>query len=152
MEERIMRARHERTRTRTVVGERSRTKQSFKKDCDINTIVKRHQKTGTWDHLAKFAPNYGDFSQAQDLHAAMDQVMAAQEEFGRLPADVRNLCDNNPEILLRALGSPEETAALYDAGLPMADNFEPWREEEEPERKPEAEEAQEKPPEISGGK
>jgi len=150
------RLRHERTRHTTKVGTESRTKQSFKKDCDINEIMKRHSKTGLWDHLAKREPTYGDFSHAQDLKSAMDQVMAAQSDFDALPAEVRNLCDNDPERLLRALASREETAALFDAGLPMAENYEPWREddqvqemdqgEESPEEKP-----KEKAPSIEGG-
>ncbi len=147
MERKVLK-RFEGQRIRTAVGETSKTKQSFKDDCDINKIVKRHAQTGLWDHVGKREPHYGDFSKAQDLKEMTDQVMAAQAEFDALPSAVRGLCRNNPEILLRALASPEETAALFDAGLPMAEDYEPWREEVEDEK---PEEPEEKPPSIEGG-
>lgn len=157
MEERRIRERYERERYRTKVGEESRTKQSFKDECDINRIMKRHAQTGLIDHLSTREPHYGDFSAAVDLHTAMEQVRAAQDDFAALPSEVRNLCLNNPEVLLRALASPEETAALFDAGLPMADEYKPWR-EDEPEEKAEAKEDDKqltipevKPPVIKGG-
>ncbi len=128
MADRKVRKSFERTRLQTAVGSDSKTKQSFKDDCDINVMIKRHRKTGIWENVAPRAPTYGDFSHAQDLHAAMDRVMTADAEFMALPSEVRNLCDNDPERLLRALASPEETAALFDAGLPMAEGYKPWRE------------------------
>jgi len=151
-----MRARYSRERTTTNVGTQSRTKQSFRDACDINVMVKRHRATGLWENLAKREPHYGDFSKATDLKTAMDQVLAAQEDFDGLPAEVRELCKNDPEILLRALASPEETAALYDAGLPMAENYVRWEEgagaetDETPVEETEAEKSQ-SPPDIQGG-
>lgn len=136
-------------RVRTPVGTVSRTKQSFKDDCDINKIVARHSRTGLWEHVTAREPHYGDFSQATDLHTAMEQVLAAQDAFDALPSAVRALCKNDPEVLLRALASPEETAELYDAGLPMAEGYKPWREDEPEETV--VEPPKEKPPEIKGG-
>lgn len=153
MEERVIRERYERKRYTTEVGKESRTKQSFRDECDINRIMKRHAKTGLIDHLSTREPHYGDFSAAVDLHTAMEQVRAAQDDFAALPSEVRNLCLNDPEVLLRALASPEETAALFDAGLPMAEEYEPWREDEPKakEKPPEVTPPEEKPPVIKGG-
>lgn len=129
----------ERHRFRTPVGERSKTKQSFTDSCDINKIVARHRKTGIWDSLAKRQPTYGDFSAAEDLHTAMNMTMAAQESFDALPSAVRNLCNNDPRRLLEALANEEETTALYDAGLPMAEGYKPYRPEEQKDDPPASE-------------
>lgn len=145
-----IRTRYDRNRHTKEVGETSRTKQAFKDECDINSMIKRHQATGLWDHIEKREPHYGDFSKATDLKTAMDIVLAAQDAFDALPSEVRGLCDNNPEILLRALASPEETAALFDAGLPMGEGYKPWRENEPDSEQLEAE-AEEKIPPIEGG-
>jgi len=152
MEERSIRRRREATpRLRQAVGEESRTKQSFKDDCDINKIMKRHAKTGLIEHLAKREPHYGDYSKAVDLHTAMEQVRAAEDEFAALPVEVRNLCLNDPTILLNALASPEETAALFDAGLPMADNYKPWRAPREDAKEKTVTPPEDIPPKIVGG-
>jgi len=137
--------------TQTKVVGKSRTKQSFTEQCDINKMMKKYVRTGAAPVLNKREPHYGDFSQAKDLHSAMNQVMAAQDEFETLPSEVRNLCDNDPELLLRALASPEETAALFDAGLPMADDYKPWREPEKAETPAGDEKAPEETPPITGG-
>ncbi len=137
---------YERNRVRTPVGTETLTKQSFQDDCDINKIMARHRKTGVIEHVNPRMPRYGDFSAVTDFHAAMEQVNAAEEEFARLPSAVRSLCENDPELLLRALTDEKQTAALAAAGLPMADDYVPWEEDEKP-----ADEPPEKAPPIEGG-
>lgn len=119
----------ERVRVTTPVGEVSRTKQSFTDECDINKIIQKHARTGVLEHGSDRMPTYGDFSGAVDLHTAMQLVAAAEDEFEALPSAVRDLCKNDPEILLRALADPVETAALHRAGLPMSEAYEPPQEE-----------------------
>jgi len=123
----------ERHRFQTPVGEHSKTKQSFTEECDINNIVRRYRTTGQMQATAR-TPTYGDFSMAEDLHTAMNLTMEAQDEFDKLPSAVRNLCNNNPETLLRALADEDATAELYDAGLPMSDDYvRPEQQKEVPE-------------------
>lgn len=112
--------------TETPVGKVSLTKQSFGDDCNINTIMAKHMKTGLIEHLNPRTPMYGDFSMVNDFHSALERVTEAQEQFALLPSAVRNLVANDPERLLKALTDPEETAALAEAGLPMAEDFIPW--------------------------
>lgn len=114
----------ERHRFTTEVGTESKTKQSFRDDCDINKIVARYKATGMYPQTGK-TPTYGDFSMADGLHSAMNLVQEAQQEFDRLPSAVRNLCENNPENLLRALADEELTAELAEAGLQMSEDYEP---------------------------
>ncbi len=117
----------ERTKgTETPVGEVSMTKQAFSDDCDINKIMARHKKTGLIEHLNPRKPMYGDFTEVQDFHSAVERVNEAEEQFALLPSVVRNMVQNDPERLLQALTDPEATAALAEAGLPMAEDFVPW--------------------------
>ncbi len=134
----------------TPVGELSLTKQSFADDCDINKIMKRHMHTGVIEHLNPREPMYGDFSEVTSFHEALERVTDAQEQFAMLPADVRAMVQNDPERLLQALTSPEETAALAEAGLPMAEDYVPFQQEDDP---PALEEkGAEEPAAITGGK
>jgi len=96
----------------------SRTKQSFKDDCDINLIVKRHASTGLWDHLSARPPTFGDMTGAADLQSALELVDQAEAGFRELPAAVRQLCDNNPVNLLTGLADEESYELLVEAGLP----------------------------------
>jgi len=123
----------ERHRFTTPVGKESKTKQSFADECDINKIVARYRDQGIWDSLAKRTPTYGDFSGAEDLHTAMNITIAAQAEFDALPSAVRNLCQNNPENLLRGLADEDMTAELAEAGLPMAEDYLPPQHEQQKE-------------------
>lgn len=97
------------------------TKQSFKKECDINFIVKQHASTGVWSHLNPIAPTYGDVSEAVDLQGSIQAVRDAQAEFDALPATVRALAANNPVQFLHMLGNEDAFGALVAAGLPVED-------------------------------
>lgn len=111
---------YERVRLPTHNGSETRTKQSFKDDCDINLIVKRHASTGLWSHLANRTPLYGDFTQATELQDAIEKVNAAEDEFFVLPAAVRAACNNNPVQFYNMMGAEEAVRLLADAGLPMS--------------------------------
>lgn len=111
----------ERERVILDTGSVSRTKQSFKDDCDINLIVKRHASTGLWDHLAPRTPTYGDFSMATELSDAIALVNAAEADFDGLPAAVRAVCENNPVKMAEAFADPELFRELVEAGLPSTE-------------------------------
>lgn len=71
------------------------TKQSFAEECDINTIVRRFNLTGQLPTDVD-APTYADFSDIPDFQSAMNAVLAAQESFASMPADVRARFNNDP--------------------------------------------------------
>ncbi len=106
-------------------GQQSRTKQSFKDDCDINLIVKRHASTGMYSHLNPRQPKYGDFSMVTDLQRALELVDLAEHDFFELPSEVRALCQNDPLTFVRAMTNPANVEKLAAAGLPMAEGWEP---------------------------
>lgn len=84
----------------------SRTKQSFKKDCDINFILAQFIKGRQVDHLAKYGGKYGVVD-AVDFHQAMNIVATAQEMFSDLPSDVRMRFSNDPGAFFNFARNPE---------------------------------------------
>ncbi len=105
-------------RVRTDVSGESRTKQSFRDLTDINLIVKRHTE-GAQIPLNTRQPTYGDFSAAVDLRTAIERVEIAEEEFMKLPADVRTAAQNQPQVLLDMMADQDQAQLLVDAGLPV---------------------------------
>lgn len=95
----------------------SRTKQSFRDACDINNIVDQHRKTGLITHVNDKTPLYGDFSEANDLHTAMERVSAAEASFDALPSAVRAAAENNPVRFLEMLDDEDQAKLLAKAGL-----------------------------------
>jgi len=95
----------------------SRTKQSFKEECDINSILKRFEKTGELTHLMKAEPKFGEFADVGTFHQAMGVVALANEQFAALSAHVRKRFNNNPEEFLEFTGNPENAQEMVKLGL-----------------------------------
>lgn len=85
----------------------SLTKQSMKKDCDINVIMGRYLKSGQVDHLAKHGGHYGDFP-AQTFHEAMNTVRKAEEMFADLDSAIRKRFHNDPAEFLEFVQARNE--------------------------------------------
>lgn len=94
----------------------SRTQQSFRDECDINTIVRRFGLTGQMPTNLRM-PEYGDYSGVVDFKTAMDAVGAAREGFERLPAEVRARFHNEPQELLEFLGNGDNREEAAKLGL-----------------------------------
>lgn len=93
----------------------SKTKQSFKDECDVNRIMAKWRKTGELNHLTEREPTYGDFTNATDYLAARQAVIDAQADFNSLSASIRDRMGNDPGVLLSFLADPanvEEGIAL----------------------------------------
>ena len=99
----------------------SRTKQSFKDECDINLIMKRFKRVMNADFLQKFngfvGGQFGDFSEVTDYRSALDQVRQAQGVFEALPAIVRKRFDNDPALFLDFCHDPKNSDELVALGL-----------------------------------
>lgn len=101
----------------------SRTQQSFRDECDINSILRQFNVTGQLP-VGSVQPQYGDFSGITDYQSALNAVMAAQDSFLALPAKVRARFDNDPALFvefasdeankdeMKALGLFREEAAV----------------------------------------
>ena len=90
------------------------TEQSHLKECDVNNIIAKYDKTGLIDHISQFEGEFGDVS-GIDFRSALDLVTHASESFMSLPASVRARFDNTPELLLKFMedaGNRDEAIAL----------------------------------------
>lgn len=94
----------------------SLAQQSFKDECDINTIVRRFGITGELPSDLNM-PQSGDFTGFPDFHSAMNMVVKAQEEFMRLPADMRDRFANDPGRLMAFLDDPNNREEAVKLGL-----------------------------------
>lgn len=98
-------------------GDKGVTKQSDLKDCDINLIMKRFEKTGTLPNLIAKNGHYGDFSNVPDYQEAVQIVAHANEQFLNLDAHVRNRFDNDPAKFLAFATDPKNEDEMYKMGL-----------------------------------
>lgn len=73
----------------------SLAKQSFKEECDINTIIDRFG-IGYEMPEGVVAPVYGDFTEVKSFQDAVNAIAAANESFDALPAAVRARFRNDP--------------------------------------------------------
>lgn len=80
----------------------SLTKQSMAEESDINTIMRRALRNGMIPPPTT-QPRYVDLGDATTYHDAMNAVIAAQDAFYELPADVRAECANDPAVFLERL-------------------------------------------------
>lgn len=99
-----------------------KTSSEFAKDCDINSIMARYEKTGQLPQYSRGAAQYGDFSQIPDFATMRHRVIAAEEMFMALPAKVRAVFGNDPGAFIAAADSQEGIALLKSLGLGNPDN------------------------------
>lgn len=75
--------------------EPTRTKQEFKEETDINTIVERFGITGHLPTNVRI-PLEPDFVEATTYHEALNTILAADEAFMKMPAQIRAEFNNDP--------------------------------------------------------
>jgi len=95
---------------------KGRTKQAFKAECDINTIISRFLKTGIMDFTAQHQARYGDCT-AADYQAAMFKVAGAKSLFAALPAALRNRFENEPAKFLDFVQDEDNREEAMALGL-----------------------------------
>jgi phage internal scaffolding protein len=96
--------------------EPSLAQQHYKDECDINTILERFNITGLVPQ-SPLSPRYGDFSGIGDYHTALNRVIAAQDEFEALPAQIRARFDNDPAQLIEFLADENNRPEAEELGL-----------------------------------
>lgn len=90
--------------------------QSFKEDSDINTIVKRFGLTGELPENLNM-PVGGDFTHLTDFKSAMDLIRRSEEEFLRIPPDIRAQFENDPGRLIAFLDDEKNREKAVEIGL-----------------------------------
>jgi phage internal scaffolding protein len=106
---------------------KSMTKQSFAKECDMNHIIRKYQKTGMLDHVARYQGDYSDITnQPTDFHTALNIVNDSQEAFDSLPSSIRNKFSNDPGSFFDFVSNPDNLAEMAEMGL--VENYTPPQE------------------------
>lgn len=95
----------------------SLTKQADAAAADINTILKRYEKTGTLPDMIKSDPMWGDFSDVPSFQEAFALVAKSEEQFAALDAPVRKRFDNDPAKFLAFATDPANSAEMVALGL-----------------------------------
>lgn len=94
----------------------SLTQQHFAEECDINTIVDRFMRTGVMPE-GVLTPSYADFDEVVDFQSAQNAIRAAQENFFRMPAEIRARFQNSPQVFLEFFGDPANQEEAIKLGL-----------------------------------
>jgi len=94
----------------------SLAQQHYKDESDINNILRQFNVTGLLPQ-APLSPRYGDFSGITDYHSALNAVIAAEDGFMALPADLRAKFNNDPELLINFLDDPKNKDQAIALGL-----------------------------------
>lgn len=73
--------------------------QSAEEESNINTIVRKFGLTGELPGDVAM-PQSGDFTNIPDFHSAMNLIRKTQEEFLKVPAEVRARFGNDPQAFM----------------------------------------------------
>lgn len=92
------------------------TEQSHKKECDINYIMRKFQKTGIIDHVREHEGEYMDIP-AVDFRQAQETILTATQMFADLPSQARKKFDNDPAKFLEYVQDPKNKNDLHTMGL-----------------------------------
>lgn len=94
----------------------SMTQQSFKEECDINTIVRRFGVTGEMPENVR-VPQYADFEESFDFMSAMNLIREAQESFMAMPSAVRDRFGHDPARFVDFFNDPENRPEAERLGV-----------------------------------
>lgn len=94
----------------------SKTRQEFKAECDINTIMAKYRKTGILPQSDR-PLQYVEFGEVPDLMSAMNAMIAAEQAFMTLPAHVRREFDNSAIDFVKFAEDKENLPKLREWGL-----------------------------------
>lgn len=97
----------------------SMTKQEFKRECDVNNIIKHFSATGMLNHVnAKAAQGaYQDLPDAVDFQESLHTIKAAEDAFMTLPAKVRDRFGQDPAEFLAFMANPDNLEEIQALGL-----------------------------------
>lgn len=100
-----------------------RARQEMAKECDINTIMAKYQKTGAIDHFSRHSASYG-FATGDDFQSATNLILEADAMFRDLPSKVRSRFDHDPGAFLEFVQDDANRDEMIELGL-MREGVEP---------------------------
>lgn len=97
----------------------SMTKQEFKKECDINNVIKSYSQTGMVSHISAKAQMgaYQDLPDSLDFQDSLHIIKQAETAFMSLPAKTRERFNNEPAQFLAFVNDPKNGDELIKLGL-----------------------------------
>ena len=98
----------------------SMTQQHFAKEADIKTIIKKHDRTGIINHVARGVAHYGDYSEVNEYRDALDMVNSANASFAELPAELRKMFGNDAGEFFEFATDPKNDEKMVEMGLKAA--------------------------------
>lgn len=98
-------------------GTESMCEQHHKNDCDINTILKKYDKTGLITHVNNAKAEYGDFTVVNEYQENLQHVINAQMAFEELPSDIRKKFANDPGAFFEFATDPSNIDKMIEYGL-----------------------------------
>lgn len=93
------------------------TKQCFKEEADINTIMAKYIATGEMPNITERAPQYLDATSGFDFQDMQNQVVEAKNLFMELPSVLRNRFSNDPALFLEYCQDESNRPEMYKLGL-----------------------------------
>lgn len=96
----------------------TKAQQQFKDDADINSIMRKFQKTGAITHVAAHRPQY-DVATSITLHEAMNIVTKADTMFQDLPSSLRERFAT-PDNFLDFVQNPDNEQEAHELGLALS--------------------------------
>ena len=110
----------ERQRVKTEPKGESLTQQHFAHEADVRNIIKQYDKTGLIANVQKGVARYGDYSEVNEYREALDLVNNANATFAELPAELREMFQNNAGKFLEFATNPENNEKMIELGLKEA--------------------------------
>lgn len=92
------------------------TDQSFRDECDINTIMARYQSTGEMPIINNMEQQWLDVTQ-HDFQTHMNFIVEAQSMFDDLPSHIRDRFGNDPGAFLDFTSNSENLSEIAKMGL-----------------------------------
>lgn len=99
---------------------KSKVQQQFRKDSDINNILKKYEKTGLLvdpNIIRAGKPIFGDFSNMPTYFEAVTKINEINEQFMRLNPEVRAEFLNEPGNMVEFLNNPENYEKAVKMGI-----------------------------------
>ena len=93
-----------------------KTQQSFKDECDINTIVERFGIAGELPPSMPF-PQESEFMETFDFQTSMNVIRKAEESFMQLTGKQRARFNNSPQQFMEFMHDPENIHEMERLGL-----------------------------------
>jgi len=96
---------------------KSRTQQHFKDEVNVNTIMKKARRSGVLPFKGPEDCIFQDLTTVTDYKEAQDRIIAINNKFNELPANIRSKFGNAPEKILEYLQDPKNEEEARQLGL-----------------------------------